>query len=139
MGGALQGIRVLEIASYVTGPFASLLLADLGADVVKIEPPSGNSQRRSGPFPGGEPDPERSGLFLYLNVNKRGGALSSRGCDAGCRNPGQSSWKVQKPASGSRSVTSRLAGSSGSALPSAIPHTIISSGPMPSWLRTISG
>ncbi|MCH7569291.1 MAG: CoA transferase, partial [Deltaproteobacteria bacterium] len=39
MAGALEGIKILELASYVTGPFASVLLADLGAQVIKIETP----------------------------------------------------------------------------------------------------
>jgi len=39
MSGALEGIRVVEMASYVTGPFAGVLLADLGADVIKVEEP----------------------------------------------------------------------------------------------------
>ena len=47
MSGALAGIRIIEIASYVTGPFASQLLADMGADVVKIEEP-----KRGDPFRG---------------------------------------------------------------------------------------
>src|SRR5258706_16197281 len=65
MGGALAGIKVLEIASYVTGPFASLLLADLGAEVVKVAQP-------------GQGDPFRgwgenlySSNFRSLNRNKK--------------------------------------------------------------------
>jgi crotonobetainyl-CoA:carnitine CoA-transferase CaiB-like acyl-CoA transferase len=71
----LEGIRVLELGDLVSAPYASKLLADLGADVVKVEPPGGDRARRRGPFPGAEPDPEASGLFLYLNSNKRGVAL----------------------------------------------------------------
>jgi crotonobetainyl-CoA:carnitine CoA-transferase CaiB-like acyl-CoA transferase len=70
--GPLAGIRVLELGEFVSAPYAAKLLADLGADVVKIEPPSGDPARRRGPFPGGRPDPDASGLFLYLNANKRG-------------------------------------------------------------------
>ncbi|MCH7554002.1 MAG: CoA transferase, partial [Chloroflexi bacterium] len=51
------------------------LLADAGADVVKVEPPGGDSARKVGPFPGGVDDPDWSGLFLYLNANKRGISL----------------------------------------------------------------
>jgi crotonobetainyl-CoA:carnitine CoA-transferase CaiB-like acyl-CoA transferase len=68
-------VRVLECGELVAAPYAGKLLADLGADVVKVEPPAGAAARRRGPFPGGEPDPERSGLHLYLNANKRGAAL----------------------------------------------------------------
>ena len=50
-------------------------LADFGADVVKVEPPGGDPIRQVGPFAGGEPHPERSALFLYLNANKRGACL----------------------------------------------------------------
>lgn len=46
--------------------------ADLGADVLKVEPPGGDPLRRLGPFPADRPDPESSGIFLYLNANKRG-------------------------------------------------------------------
>jgi len=49
------------------------LLADLGAEVVKVEPPGvGDESRRRGPFLNDIPHPERSGLFLYLNTNKSG-------------------------------------------------------------------
>ena len=76
MPGALDGIRVLEVGGELVGAaYATKLLADLGADVVKIEPPAGDPTRRRGPFAGGAPHPERSGLFLYLNTNKRGVAL----------------------------------------------------------------
>jgi len=71
MSQPLAGIRVLELANDVAGPFAAKLLADFGADVVKIEPPGGDPARRHGPFPNDEPDPEQSALFLYLNANKR--------------------------------------------------------------------
>jgi crotonobetainyl-CoA:carnitine CoA-transferase CaiB-like acyl-CoA transferase len=70
---ALADLKVIEYAGGVSGPFCAKLMADLGADVIKIEePPLGDPARQDGPFPGGEPHPERSGLFLYLNTNKRG-------------------------------------------------------------------
>lgn len=72
---ALADLRVLECGDGVAAAYAAKLLADLGADVVKVEAPAGDSTRRRGPFPGGSPDPERSGLFLYLNANKRGVVL----------------------------------------------------------------
>jgi crotonobetainyl-CoA:carnitine CoA-transferase CaiB-like acyl-CoA transferase len=70
---ALEGLRVLEVGEGVGAAYAAKLLADLGADVVKIESPgAGDAARRRGPFPHDTPHPERSGLFLYLNANKRG-------------------------------------------------------------------
>ena len=73
---ALPGLRVLELGGMVAVPFCGKLLASLGSDVVKIEPPkSGDPSRRRGPFPGDSPHPERSGMFLYLNTGKRGVTL----------------------------------------------------------------
>jgi crotonobetainyl-CoA:carnitine CoA-transferase CaiB-like acyl-CoA transferase len=69
--GALSGLRVVEIADEISGPYCGKLLADLGADVTKIEPPEGDPLRRWGPFPGDRPDPDRAGLFEYLNAGKR--------------------------------------------------------------------
>ena len=74
--GALSGLKVVELTDQVAGSFCARLLGDAGADVVKIEPPDGDRYRRNGPFPGGVPDPECSGLFLYLNSNKRGLSLN---------------------------------------------------------------
>jgi len=74
---ALSGLRVIELGDLVSAPYAAKLMADLGADVIKVEPPSGDPARQRGPFPGGEPHPERSGLFLYLNCNKRGVTLDT--------------------------------------------------------------
>ena len=71
MAGPLEGIRVLELARDVAGPFAGKMLADFGADVLKVEPPAGDPARLAGPFPGDTPHPEKSGLFLHLNTNKR--------------------------------------------------------------------
>jgi crotonobetainyl-CoA:carnitine CoA-transferase CaiB-like acyl-CoA transferase len=74
--GPLEGTRVLEVGNLVSAPYAAKLLADLGADVIKIEPPEvGDPARHRGPFPGGVAHPERSGLYLYLNANKRGVAI----------------------------------------------------------------
>ncbi|MCI0846157.1 MAG: CoA transferase [Chloroflexi bacterium] len=73
--GALSGLKVVELTDQVAGSFCARLLGDAGADVVKVEPPDGDRYRRNGPFPGGVPDPEWSGLFLYLNSNKRGVSL----------------------------------------------------------------
>ncbi|MGI8549173.1 MAG: CaiB/BaiF CoA transferase family protein [Dehalococcoidia bacterium] len=73
MTEALQGVTVLDIAEGLAGPFAARLLADLGADVIKIEPPGGDASRRLGPFPSSSlNDSECSGLFLYANMSKRG-------------------------------------------------------------------
>lgn len=70
---ALQGVRVLECAEFVSGPYCSKLLADLGAEVIKIEKPGrGDVARMRGPFPGDRTHLEQSGLFLYLNINKLG-------------------------------------------------------------------
>ena len=71
----LEGVKVLELGSMVSAAYATKLMADLGADVVKAEEPSGDPSRLRGPFPGGVVDPEKSGLFLYLNTNKRGVTL----------------------------------------------------------------
>ena len=72
----LEGIRVLEFATNVAGPFAGKLLADYGAEVLKIEPPAGDPSRSAGPFPGDVPHPEKSGLFLHLNTNKQSMTLN---------------------------------------------------------------
>ncbi len=72
MSQPLEGIRVLELATDVAGPFAGKLLADFGAEVIKVEPPDGDPARLHGPFPDDQPHPEQSALFLYLNANKRG-------------------------------------------------------------------
>ena len=76
---ALQGVRVLELAQLVSGPYCAKLLADLGAEVVKIEEPLiGDEARRRAPFLNDVPHPERSGLFLHLNTNKRAITLNIR-------------------------------------------------------------
>lgn len=68
---ALEGIKVLEFASFVSGPYCSKLLADLGAEVIKVEEPEiGDEARRRGPYLDDIPHPEKSGLFLYLDTNK---------------------------------------------------------------------
>ena len=71
MAGSLDNVRVLELTRGVAGPYAAKLLADQGADVIKLEPPSGDDSRAFGPFPNDEAHPERSGLFLHLNRNKK--------------------------------------------------------------------
>src|SRR5262245_42253610 len=73
--GALAGLRIVEYAQGIAAPFAGKLLADYGADVVKVEPPEGDRLRRHGPFAGDTPGPERSGPCSYLNTNKRGVTL----------------------------------------------------------------
>ena len=75
MTGPLAGLHVVEIATEISGPYAAKLFVDLGAEVTKIELPGGDPLRDWGPFPHGVPDPERSGLFEYLNAGKRIAAL----------------------------------------------------------------
>ena len=69
---ALSDITVLDFTHWIAGPYCSKLLADYGADVVKVERPGiGDAARAMGPFPNDEPHPEKSGTFLHLNTNKR--------------------------------------------------------------------
>jgi len=72
---ALEGVRVVELGWMVSAPFCARLFADLGAEVVKVEPPGGDPARRWGPFPQDVPHPEKSGTFFFLNTNKRGVTL----------------------------------------------------------------
>lgn len=73
---ALPNLRVLEVASLIPGPYCGKLLASVGAQVIKAEPPDGDPARRRGPFPDDLPHPERSGLFLYLNTGKQSVTLN---------------------------------------------------------------
>jgi CoA:oxalate CoA-transferase len=76
---ALEGMQIIEFCNMVSGPYCSKLLADMGADVLKIEPPlTGDDSRRRGPFPEDIPHLEKSGLFLYLNSNKKGLTLDPK-------------------------------------------------------------
>ncbi|HEY2105230.1 MAG TPA: CoA transferase, partial [Candidatus Binataceae bacterium] len=68
----LDGVAVVECGVGVSAAFGAKLMALLGASVIKVEPPQGDITRRRGPFAGDVADPERSGLFLYLNADKRG-------------------------------------------------------------------
>jgi len=71
----LDGIKVVEYATEVSGPYCGKLLADLGAEVIKVEPPGGDPSRSFGPFPKSGPHPEKSATFLYLNTSKKGVVL----------------------------------------------------------------
>ncbi|MCC6382932.1 MAG: CoA transferase [Dehalococcoidia bacterium] len=71
MAGALDDLTILDLTQYVTGPYGTRLLADYGANVIKVERPGGDPARRLGPFPGGHSHPEKSGTFFYFNLNKR--------------------------------------------------------------------
>ena len=68
--GALAGLRVLDLTD-LKGSLAGRVLADMGADVIKIEPPGGDSTRQIGPFVNDQPHPDRSLCFWFYNLNKR--------------------------------------------------------------------
>lgn len=83
MSGLLDGVRVVDLSRVLAGPFAAQVLAEMGADVIKVEPPGGESARGVGPFLEG-----RSLYFASLNTDKRGVVLDlataagRRGLDA---------------------------------------------------------
>jgi crotonobetainyl-CoA:carnitine CoA-transferase CaiB-like acyl-CoA transferase len=73
MNKTLDGIKVIELTQYISGPYCGMLLAGLGAEVTKVEEPGmGDISRRCGPFPKDIPHTDRSGLFHYFNRSKRG-------------------------------------------------------------------
>ncbi|PKB68230.1 MAG: hypothetical protein BZY81_02645 [SAR202 cluster bacterium Io17-Chloro-G4] len=74
--GALEGVKVLDLTHHVAGPYCTKLLADFGADVVKVERPGGDPARRIPPFYHDETGPDNSLLFLYLNTSKQGVTLN---------------------------------------------------------------
>lgn len=74
----LAGIRVIDASRVLAGPFATMLLADLGADVIKVEPPTGDETREWGPPWWGEPAERRSAYFASVNRNKRSVVLDLR-------------------------------------------------------------
>ena len=90
----LTGIRVLDLSQDIAGPYMTRLMAGLGADVTKVEPPSGDPSRRAGPFPDHIPHREKSGLYLYLNTSKRGVTL-----DIHTQPPGATCFYVWRRAS----------------------------------------
>ena len=77
MAGALDGIRVVDLTTMISGPIATMMLADQGADVIKIEPKTGDLVRRLGPSRG-----DRTATFLAANRNKRSLVLDLKS-DAG--------------------------------------------------------
>ena len=77
MDNVLTGIKVLDLTHYIAGPYCTKMLADYGADVIKIEKPgNGDGARRLPPFYRDDPHPEKSGFFLYLNTGKKGITLN---------------------------------------------------------------
>ena len=77
-GLPLDGIRVIDVSRVLAGPFATMLLADLGADVIKVEPPEGDETRSWGPPWWGHPADGRSAYFCSVNRNKRSVVLDLR-------------------------------------------------------------
>ena len=73
MGAPLEGLRVVELARILAGPWIGQTLADLGAEVIKLEPPQGDDYRHIGPFKDGE-----SAYFATLNRGKQSIALDLR-------------------------------------------------------------
>ena len=76
MPTALEGVSVLDLTHRIAGPYCTKLLADFGADVVKVERPGGDPGRFTGPFLNDESDPEKGLPFSYLNTNKRSVTLN---------------------------------------------------------------
>ena len=71
----MRGLTVIDLGHAVAGPLCAAMLADHGADVIKVEPPEGAHARYVGPFPSEESKAEFGAVFQYANRNKKGMAL----------------------------------------------------------------
>lgn len=79
--GPLRGVRVVDLTRAVAGPFCTMLLGDLGADVIKVEPPEGDLTRFGGPFIRDDTERAYGGYFASINRNKRGIVLDLKAPD----------------------------------------------------------
>jgi crotonobetainyl-CoA:carnitine CoA-transferase CaiB-like acyl-CoA transferase len=68
---ALDDLRIIDLSQGIAGPYCAKLLADCGAEVIKVEPPQGDYARALGPFPDDVPHHDKGGLFMHLNGNKK--------------------------------------------------------------------
>src|ERR1700674_4534341 len=76
--GPLDDLRIIDLTQALAGPFCTMLLADLGADVIKVEPPRGDLTRGMPPFPDDRVACDYGGYFASINRNKRSIALDMR-------------------------------------------------------------
>ena len=74
--GALSGIRIIDLTQMLAGPYATMMLADHGAEVIKIESPSGDMARSGGPFPPDDANKVLGGYFQSINRNERSVCLN---------------------------------------------------------------
>ena len=73
---SLRNTRVVDLTHHIAGPYATRLLAEAGADVIKVEPPWGEEARKAGPHRSGASNGDRGGRFAFLNTNKNGITLN---------------------------------------------------------------
>jgi crotonobetainyl-CoA:carnitine CoA-transferase CaiB-like acyl-CoA transferase len=79
--GPLGGVRVVDLTWMLAGPYCTMLLADLGADVIKVESPTGDPMRQTGPFPSDDELRAYGGYFQSINRNKRSLVLDLKSDD----------------------------------------------------------
>lgn len=73
--GPLVDVRVIDLTQALAGPYCTMILADMGADVIKVEPPRGEMSRYTGPYPEGDEERAFGGYFASVNRNKRSVAM----------------------------------------------------------------
>jgi crotonobetainyl-CoA:carnitine CoA-transferase CaiB-like acyl-CoA transferase len=120
----LDGLRVLDCSRVLAGPFATMLLADLGADVVKVEPPGGDETRSWGPPFWGDPAERRSAYFAAVNRNKRSIVIDLR-TDAGADLLGRLAARADLLLHNHRPSTAERLGLAAERLVSAHPRLIV--------------